>query len=196
MKQFKHSCTFLLVLFLFCNFHAFATDSDRLSVDILINKTNFNGQSQLTSQLGYGFGVSYRYKRLNTGMFFQTGDSELKFDYLGDVSSQYLNTHILLFKAGYQALKLPANLNIEINAGVGIVIFETKERQMYMGALGEITIPQKKDTDNLFVLGAGISKPISSKLSLILSPEMFFIDSFGQFSGNFNFSGGISFVIY
>jgi len=197
MKYINHiyQCCFVLLL-LFSSI-CFANDNDRIDVNLFISKIKFNEQSNLNSEVGYGFGISYQFNKYwNTGMFFQTGDSKLIFDNIGDLGEQYIHTHMLLLKVGYMALTLPLNLNIHLNAGVGIIIFKTREQQIFLGGLGEVNIPEKKDTDNLFVLGAGISKPLSSKLNLMLLPEIFFFNSSNQFSTNFNLSGGISFALY
>jgi hypothetical protein len=159
--------------------------------------TKFDSQFGFNSPFGYGGQVSYSpTNKMKVGLSYSNSSVKKQFDSVGSLDVLNISTSIYRFQLQYRIINVSQSWRLFLNAGFGVITFKTPERQVDLGGLGQMTMPEKTDSGKLYSGGITITKNLSQRVFMQLIPEVFIFKNSGEVKTNFNLAGGIGFGLF
>jgi len=140
--------------------------------------------------LGLSFFVS-PFQNLNLGVSAQVARPTATYDIIAGTGEERLQMSLYQICSSVQVADV-FSITLDVDARLGVLVLSTNPREISAGGLGSITIPAKTDHELAFSLGPTVSKALTSRLRVFLSPAVFYTAPLHLNAAGYLMEGGLS----
>ena len=172
-------------------------DTPMLSLTPFVSFEKFNSTTNLGTSFAFGIGASYALSRtVSLDVAVRTGNASEQIDLIGTTSTQTVHHTTYQVQVQYLTLAIPQIADAYATAGVGLFRLSTDEQQVSLGALGQLTVPARGETQTVYSIGMMFSRLFSPRVGFRLQPQMFLRSPLSDHEFTYMISGGITLVVF